>query len=101
MTSRPKRFHFHAGFIFCLFITVSSVAQHNVKFVAAEIKSDSLFKWTVWDDQPNIYYIVQQNRWNSWKDLDTLRSALEKDEANYSSVIKKYRVNGENKFRIE
>jgi hypothetical protein len=75
-------------------------AQHNVKFTGIALKGDSVLSWTVTNvpEDPFIY-IIQQYRWNSWVDLDTIYTLLKTDTV-FRSRIKRYEITGENKFRV-
>jgi hypothetical protein len=86
-------------FILVLF-TSSLIAQDKTVFSSVSLGTDTSLEWKVQHNKLGVYFIVQQNRWNSWKDLDTIRSGPDSDSAAYSQDVSKYLFNGENKFRV-
>jgi hypothetical protein len=74
--------------------------QEKTVFTAIDLGADTVLTWRVSNDKAGVLYIIQQNRWNSWKDLDTLGPGKDADSASYSYAVRKYLVAGENKFRV-
>src|ERR1051326_4969015 len=85
-----------------LFISCTLVlhAQHNVKFTGIALKGDSILSWTVSGVPADPFaYILQQFRWNTWIDLDTVKNFSKADTA-FSLRLKRYEITRENKFRL-
>ena len=85
-----------------LFISCTLVlhAQHNVKFTGIALKGDSILSWTVSGVPADPFaYILQQFRWNTWIDLDTVKNFSKADTV-FSLPLKRYEITGENKLRL-
>jgi hypothetical protein len=87
-------------FALCLLSALCASAQERVIFTSISSGPDSSMKWSISQNKAGVLYVIQQHRWNSWKDLDTVMSVPDADSALYSFDVKKYFITGENKFRV-